>query len=316
MDPVVQWLFDTQALRISPPDSPFWYTSGKIGPFYINTHFLFDGEQSAGMLLEKIDGLLPADTVAEAEALPPITSGDDNALDLPSIDPDEVGPGSVTDPKDEEDGAEKPDEESPEDDGSILPTPTIGGVGLLDDLAKSVNLAFKQPDEAILLIGKTTGWLGQSAYLATVLGREEGAPPPVDLALEKRTGDFVRKLIRSGVVTACHDLSDGGLAVGLAEMAVASGIGATIVDIEDHDPILQYFGEDQGRYLVTLNLDPQGEEITGLWNDAEAAGVFAPWIGTTGGTDLVLGATRPVPVSALQAVHEGWFPNYMDGAAA
>src|SRR5271169_654346 len=78
---------------------------------------------------------------------------------------------------------------------AILPTPTIGGVGILDDLAKMATLAFKAEDEAILLVGETKGWLGQSAFLATVLGREEGAPPPVDLAVEKRNGDFVRKLI-------------------------------------------------------------------------------------------------------------------------
>ena len=99
-------------------------------------------------------------------------------------------------------------------------------------------------------------------------------------------------------------------------MAVASGIGATVVDINDHDPILQYFGEDQGRYLVTVNLDPQGEELMALWNEAKGLGIFAPWIGTTGGADLVLGAARPVPVSALKAAHEGWFPSYMDGEAA
>jgi phosphoribosylformylglycinamidine synthase subunit PurL len=88
---------------------------------------------------------------------------------------------------------------------AILPTPTIGGVGLLDDLSKSVNLAFKKAGETILLIGENGGWLGQSAYLATILGREEGAPPPVDLALEKRTGDLVRSLIAEGLVTATHD---------------------------------------------------------------------------------------------------------------
>ena len=94
-------------------------------------------------------------------------------------------------------------------------------------------------------------------------------------------------------------------------MAIAGGIGATVVDIVDHDPVLQYFGEDQGRYLVTLNLDPQGDEITALWDEAKALGIEAPWIGSTGGTDLVLGEARPIAVTALRAAHEGWFPNYM-----
>jgi phosphoribosylformylglycinamidine synthase II len=201
----------------------------------------------------------------------------------------------------------------------ILPTPTIGGVGLLPDWSQMARIGFAAENQMILLIGSHPSrgsHLGQSIYLRDLFGRRDGSAPPVDLAHERRTGDFVRKLIRSGVVTACHDLSDGGLAVGLAEMAIASGIGATVVDVVRYDPILQYFGEDQGRYLVTLNLDPQGDAIEELWNESEALGIFSPWIGKTGGTDLVLGEARPIPVAALKAAHEGWFPSYMDGAAA
>ncbi len=120
-------------------------------------------------------------------------------------------------------------------------------------------------------------------------GRTDGPPPPVDLAHEKRVGDFVRKLIRSGVATAVHDVSDGGLAVALAEMAMASGIGATIPGLAGTDPIPVFFGEDQGRYVVTLNLDPQGEEILAVWDEAKTLGIHAPWIGTTGGAELKLG---------------------------
>ena len=104
----------------------------------------------------------------------------------------------------------------------ILPTPSIGGVGLLDDFTKSATLAFKAADEAILLIGDTQGWLGQSVYLRDICGREEGAPPPVDLAAEKRNGDVVRGMIHAGTATAVHDVSDGGLLIALAEMAMAS----------------------------------------------------------------------------------------------
>ena len=111
---------------------------------------------------------------------------------------------------------------------AILPTPTIGGVGILDDFTKSMTLAFKAEGEAILLIGETQGWLGQSLYLRDICGREEGAPPPVDLAAEQRHGDFVRALIRDGLVTAAHDVSDGGLLVALAEMAMAARIGAVL----------------------------------------------------------------------------------------
>ena len=110
----------------------------------------------------------------------------------------------------------------------ILPTPSIGGVGLLADFTKSATLAFKAAGETILLIGETQGWLGQSLYLRDVCGREEGAPPPVDLIEERENGDVVRALIGEGLVTAAHDVSDGGLLVALAEMAMASGIGATL----------------------------------------------------------------------------------------
>ncbi|WIJ26703.1 phosphoribosylformylglycinamidine synthase subunit PurL [Devosia sp. RR2S18] len=201
----------------------------------------------------------------------------------------------------------------------ILPTPTIGGVGLLPDWSKMARIGFAGADQMILLVGAPADrghHLGQSIYLRDLFGRKEGLPPPVDLQHEKRTGDWVRKLIRSGVATAVHDLSDGGLAVGLAEMAVASGIGAEIVDLEDTDLTLQYFSEDQGRYVVTVHLDPQGEEIATLWEEAKGLGIHAPWIGTTGGTDLVLGKARPLSVAELRKVHEAWFPNFMDGAVA
>ena len=192
----------------------------------------------------------------------------------------------------------------------ILPTPTIGGVGLLPDWSKVARIAFAAPDEAIFLVGAPPRWgthLGQSALLRELFGRREGAPPPVDLEHERKTGDFVRGLIRSGVATAVHDLSDGGLAVALAEMAIASGIGAQVNTIENHDPLALFFGEDQGRYLVTVRRD----DIDTLLQDTERVGIFAPWIGTTGGDSLVLGDSVPVAVAALRAAYEGWFPAYM-----
>jgi phosphoribosylformylglycinamidine synthase II len=198
----------------------------------------------------------------------------------------------------------------------ILPTPTIGGVGLLPEWTQSVGIGFVAENQPILLVGgpaQRGTHLGQSIYLRDLFNRRDGDAPHVDLAAERKTGDFVRKLIRSGVATACHDLSDGGLGVALAEMAMAGGIGASVTDVEGNDPILTFFGEDQGRYLVTLNLDPQGPEIAALWKEAEALGIFAPWIGTTGGTTLTLGAATPVSVAALKVAHESWFPSYMNG---
>jgi phosphoribosylformylglycinamidine synthase subunit PurL len=193
----------------------------------------------------------------------------------------------------------------------ILPTPTIGGVGLLPDWSKMARIGFAAEGEAILLFGAPDWWgthLGQSIYLRDLFGRREGTPPPVDLEHEKKVGDLVRILIRDGIATAVHDLSSGGLALGLAEMAMASGIGAKVNQLDGGDPIPLFFGEDQGRYLVTMsrdNLDKFYEEVYPY------AGVFAPWIGNTGGTTLTLGEARPVPVADLKAAHESWFPTYM-----
>ncbi|KKB09853.1 phosphoribosylformylglycinamidine synthase subunit PurL [Devosia chinhatensis] len=198
----------------------------------------------------------------------------------------------------------------------ILPTPTIGGVGLLPEWEKSVGIGFVAENQPILLIGgpaERGTHLGQSIYLRDLFDRRDGDAPHVDLAAERKAGDFVRKLIRSGVVTACHDLSDGGLGVALAEMAIAGGIGANVTDVEGNDPVLTFFGEDQGRYLLTLNLDPQGDAIADLWAEAESLGVYAPWIGTTGGSTLTLGAAQPVPLATLTQAHESWFPSYMNG---
>ena len=131
----------------------------------------------------------------------------------------------------------------------IPPTPAIGGVGLVDDVAKAATLAFKAAGDDILLVGGAPGWLGRSAWLMTVAGREEGAPPPVDLAAERRNGEFVASLIRASRVGAVHDLSDGGLAVALAEMAMAGGLGATVAAEGPEHAF--FFGEDQGRYILT-----------------------------------------------------------------
>ena len=198
----------------------------------------------------------------------------------------------------------------------ILPTPTIGGVGLIPDWSNMARAGFAAAGEMILLFGAPPEWgthLGQSLYLRDLCGRRDGPPPPVDLAHERRVGDYVRDLIRSGVATAVHDLSDGGLAVGLAEMAMTSGIGATVNQLNDADPIATFFGEDQGRYLVTLRPYDDIEAFTDFTNAITAAGIFAPWIGNTGGDTLVLGNARPLPVADLKAAHEAWFPKYMAG---
>ncbi|PSJ65877.1 phosphoribosylformylglycinamidine synthase subunit PurL [Kumtagia ephedrae] len=195
----------------------------------------------------------------------------------------------------------------------ILPTPTIGGVGLIGDWSKMARIGFAAADEAIVLVGAPAIWgthLGQSIYLRDIFGRSDGPPPPVDLAHEKKVGDLVRKLIADGVATAVHDVSDGGLAVALAEMAMAGGIGANVSQLKGVSPVPVFFGEDQGRYVVTMRRD----RIDWFLNEfLEDTGVFAPWIGVTGGQELKLGDARAIALAELKAAHEGWFPNFMAG---
>ncbi|AUW59927.1 phosphoribosylformylglycinamidine synthase subunit PurL [Sphingobium sp. SCG-1] len=181
---------------------------------------------------------------------------------------------------------------------AILPTPAIGGVGVLDDIDNMATVAFKASGEAIFVIGKNNGHLGQSLWLRELHGREEGPPPPVDLAQEKAHAAFVRDLVTQGKVTAVHDVSDGGLLVAIAEMALAGGIGATLEEIGDH---FTAFGEDQARYIVT----------SAVADTIQAAGIPMTRIGTTGGDALVLHG-KAIALADLRTAHEGFFPALMD----
>jgi len=196
---------------------------------------------------------------------------------------------------------------------AILPTPVIGGVGLIENVLKAVSVPFKEAGETIVVIGDTFGEIGQSLYLRIAMPEagNKYAPPPVDLSAERRNGDFVRGQILSGHVTACHDVSDGGLLVAIAEMAMSGDIGCKIEPALVHDcPLNDWmFGEDQARYVVTTK-DPDG-----LIAAAREAGVSANRIGVTGGADLVVHVEMlergRVPVAALRDIHEGWLPGYM-----
>ncbi len=188
----------------------------------------------------------------------------------------------------------------------IPPTPAIGGVGLVADVARTATLAFKAAGEDVLLVGGPPGWLGRSAWLAVVAGREEGAPPPVDLAAERLNGEFVAALIAGGRVSAVHDLSDGGLAVALAEMALAGGIGASVESLGPEHAF--FFGEDQGRYVLTA----PPAETAAIVKTAERAAVPLLSLGVTGGDGLRLGGAPPIALSKLKQAHESWLPDYMD----
>ena len=189
----------------------------------------------------------------------------------------------------------------------ILPTPAIGGLGVLEDAAQAVGYGLPSWLD-IVVIGKTQGWLGQSLWLREINGREDGAPPPVDLAIERANGDFVRSRILSGEIRACHDVSDGGLLVAVAEMAMASGVGARLSahprDVPGH---AYWFGEDQGRYVVAV------PDAASFIRTSEAAGVPAVRIGVSGGGDLTLPDGGTISIETLRADHAGFFPAWMNG---
>jgi phosphoribosylformylglycinamidine synthase len=190
---------------------------------------------------------------------------------------------------------------------AIPPTPTVGAVGLLPDYARRAGFRGMKSGDRLILIGDTRGELGASLYLREVVGREDGAPPPVDLAVERRNGDLVRGLIRDGLVETVHDLSDGGLVAAAAEMALASDTGLWL-DTQIDTPIHAWlFGEDQGRYLLAVSGAHESEVLA----RAEAAGAPARIVGDAGGTDFAAKGVFDLPLADLRAANEEWMPRFM-----
>jgi phosphoribosylformylglycinamidine synthase II len=191
----------------------------------------------------------------------------------------------------------------------IFPTPAIGAVGLMQNVNRMATIAFKREGDAILLIGETKGHLGQSIYLREVEGREEGGAPPVDLAAERKNGDFVRKLIEDGRADTVHDCSDGGILVALAEMALAGNIGAEVgVAGTTVQAIPFFYGEDQARYILAL----PAKEADKIEGELREAGIIHALIGKTHAAKaLSVTGEGDVALAELRKAHEGWFPTYM-----
>ena len=183
-----------------------------------------------------------------------------------------------------------------ETDGSgILPTPTIGAVGILASLD---DLIAGQPQDGdiVLVIGETFGHLGQSALLTEAFGIEAGDAPSVDLAVEKRNGDFLRA--NRAHVRAATDLADGGLALAAFEMAEAARLGVTL----DAGDVATLFGEDQARYLVAC--DAKG--AAAIEAAALAGAVPVARAGRFGGATVTLG-TSGAPLADLSALYRSAF---------
>ena len=182
-----------------------------------------------------------------------------------------------------------------ETDGSaILPTPTIGAVGIMQSLDELIRIAPNDGD-ALILIGETHGHLGQSALLVEVFGREDGDAPHVDLVAERKAGDALRAAKAAGLVSAAHDLSDGGLAIAAADMALAADLGVTLTG----EGAGWFFGEDQARYLVACTA-AKADALVALFAEN---GVPAAKVGSVGGDALTLGADI-IPLKSIREVFD------------
>lgn len=197
---------------------------------------------------------------------------------------------------------------------AILPTPTIGGVGLIENIERRAGIGGMQAGDLVLMVGDMEGWLGQSVALRELHGMEEGAPPPVDLAKERTHGDFVRALIEEGLVRVCHDVSDGGLACAAAEMALEADIGLTLGYRGPLSDLEFLYGEDQARYLIAAS----PERIAAIQRRAEGAGIYCLVVGEAGGDAFgyfgAMQKTEKLPLADLRKAYEAWLPAYMGEA--
>ena len=164
---------------------------------------------------------------------------------------------------------------------SIYPTPVLGVVGLIEDIRKAVSPGFKGPGDAVLLVGENKEGLGGTEFLRVAHGLETGTPPQIDLELEKRVQEYCLSAIEAGLVRSAHDLSEGGLAVGLAECAFhgrgRTGCSVSLEDAIRPDTLL--FGEAQSRILLTC----RPKNLARLEEMAKEQGVPVKAIGRTGG---------------------------------
>lgn len=185
----------------------------------------------------------------------------------------------------------------------IKPTPAIGGVGLIEDVSKTMTLNFKEEAQAIIRVGDMEGHIGASIFAEEILGIKGGySPPKVNLEAEIANAKFILFLIEQGWIASCHDVSDGGQLVAIAEMAMAGNIGCKLDIANDVNRI---FGEDQGRYIITTNHKTAEVILT----RAPEFGVNANVIGETGGDSIKLGSAE-VKVSELKELHEKTFPEF------
>jgi phosphoribosylformylglycinamidine synthase subunit PurL len=190
---------------------------------------------------------------------------------------------------------------------AIYPTPTIGGVGLLKNINNMMTFNFKNTESIIAVIGETSGHLSQSALIYDVIGDKEGPPPQINLKEEKKNGLFVSDLIKGKLVNAVHDISHGGIIVTLAEMCMASNIGAKIkVSGSNRDKIKYLFSEDQARYLIEISK----KNLEKIKNTANTKNIKIDIIGNTQSEIFEVENDLKISVKELKTKNESWFKNY------
>ncbi len=210
--------------------------------------------------------------------------------------------------------------------GPIHPTPTIGMLGILDDVNRRCTAGFRSDGEGDTIVLLTayddpTGGLGGSEYLSVVHGEEAGVPPRIDLEGEKRLHTLLLEGIGEGLFASCHDVSDGGLALNLAESAMMGEVGALIL-LNPNDfpgelpPSTLLFGEAQGRAVVTVRTEKQ---FTKLKERGEKLGIRVAWIGTIGGENLRIALGPDIlcdfPVTQITRISQNSLPRRMSRRA-
>jgi len=190
---------------------------------------------------------------------------------------------------------------------NIYPTPVIGGIGLLKNVNNKINQYLKKNQNIILQIGKNFGQLSQSVFLEEIYSITDGPPPEINLSNEKNNGLAVLKLINDKLVSSVHDVSSGGLIVGLVEMTFNSGYGIKLTKPKNLSNLMEYyFSEDQGRYLVEI--DPNNIEKINKILDGN--NVFNEIVGTVQKDYFELSGEFKININDLYKTNNKWYDNF------
>ncbi len=187
---------------------------------------------------------------------------------------------------------------------SIYPTPVIGAVGLIEDFQLACSNTLKK-DHDIFILGRTNGHLNLSTFSLEVTNIESGFPPDIDLKEELKNGNFIRKLITEKIIIGCHDLSDGGIILGISEMVLSSNLGVEITIPELECSVNEWlFGEDQSRYIIITKKPEKLKELS------ENEGIFIENIGKVKGNSLNIKNSFEISVKDLNTYNKKWFYEY------